>query len=99
MIRLLFLFLILCFFYNISKKETFSNCLCNCGCRNPLCKNCTRCPYCSLFARSECPTRNMSYDLRGEAYFPKRTNFPFNNSVIGPSNLRCYPKMSRQLWM
>lgn len=36
-------------------------------------------------ARVECPTRNMSYDLRGEAHFPPRTNFPFDNSEIGPS--------------
>lgn len=43
-------------------------------------------------SRIECPTRNMSYDLRGEAYFPPRTNFPFDNSEIGPSNQRCYPK-------
>lgn len=35
-------------------------------------------------ARVECPTRNMSYDLRGEAHFPPRTNFPFDNSEIGP---------------
>lgn len=34
--------------------------------------------------RVECPTRNMSYDLRGEAHFPSRTNFPFDNSEIGP---------------
>jgi hypothetical protein len=42
--------------------------------------------------RVECSTRNMSYDLRGEAYFPPRTNFPFDNSELGPSNQRCYPK-------
>jgi hypothetical protein len=35
-------------------------------------------------SRIECPTRNMSYDLRGEAHFPPRTNFPFDNSEIGP---------------
>lgn len=35
-------------------------------------------------SRVECPTRNMSYDLRGEAHFPSRTNFPFDNSEIGP---------------
>ena len=43
-------------------------------------------------SRVECPTRNMSYDLRGEAYFPSRTNFPFDNSEIGPNNQHCYPK-------
>ena len=42
--------------------------------------------------RVECPTRNMSYDLRGEAHFPSRTNFPFDNSEIGPNNQHCYPK-------
>ena len=46
-------------------------------------------------SRIECPTRNMSYDIRGEEYFPLRTNFPFDNSVIGPSNRRCYP---RRFW-
>lgn len=30
------------------------------------------------------PTRNMSYDLRGEAYKLKKENFPFENSAIGP---------------
>ena len=35
-------------------------------------------------SRIEYPTRNMSYDLRGEAHFPPRTNFPFDNSEIGP---------------
>ena len=44
------------------------------------------------FGNTECPTRNMSYDLRGEAFFPERTNYPFNTSVIGPSNKNCYPK-------
>jgi hypothetical protein len=95
MYRLLLIFLILCIFYYFSifrKKETFNNCLCNCGCKNLGCEKCNKCPYCSFFTRSECPTRNMSYDLRGEAYFPKKINFPFNNQVIGPSNLRCYPK-------
>jgi hypothetical protein len=40
-------------------------------------------------SRFEYPTRNMSYDLRGDAYFPPRTNFPFDNSEIGPSNHNC----------
>ena len=34
--------------------------------------------------RFEFPTRNMSYDLRGEAYYPPRVLFPFDNSEIGP---------------
>ena len=29
-----------------------------------------------------CPRRNMSYDLRGEAYYPPIINFPFRNSEI-----------------
>lgn len=45
-------------------------------------------------ARVECPTRNMSYDLRGEAHFPPRTNFPFDNSEIGPNNQHCYSSPS-----
>jgi hypothetical protein len=81
MFRLLFTFLILWVLYKLqtTAQEQFRN---NCWCG--------RCPLCR--SRSECPTRNMSYDLRGEAYFPLRTNFPFDNSVIGPSNRRCYPK-------
>jgi len=39
-------------------------------------------------SRVEYPTRNMSYDLRGEAHFPSRTNFPFDNSEIGPNPLK-----------
>lgn len=35
------------------------------------------------FTRLECPTRNMSYDLRGEAYYPPRTYYPFMGSEIG----------------
>lgn len=27
-------------------------------------------------------TRNMSYDLRGEAYFPQKSNLLFNNSEL-----------------
>jgi hypothetical protein len=30
------------------------------------------------------PTRNMSYDLRGEEYFPPLLNLPFDNSSIEP---------------
>jgi hypothetical protein len=30
------------------------------------------------------PTRNMSYDLRGEAYYPSLLNLPFDNSSITP---------------
>lgn len=81
---LIFTVLILFTFYYLTTKETFQS-TCNCG-RS----SCSTCSTCS--SRSECPTRNMSYDLRGEAYFPPRTNFPFDNSVIGPSNSRCYPK-------
>lgn len=32
------------------------------------------------------PTRNMSYDIRGEAYFPPFLNLPFNNTNIEPLN-------------
>jgi hypothetical protein len=90
---LIFTILILFIFYFLTTKETFEsiyNCKCGCGCRRFGCQKCSNCPTC--YSRSECPTRNMSYDLRGEAYFPPRTNFPFDNSVIGPSNRRCYPK-------
>ena len=45
-------------------------------------------------SRMECSTRNMSYDLRGEAYFPPLTNFPFDNSELGPGKSGCYPKKS-----
>lgn len=30
------------------------------------------------------PTRNMSYDLRGEAYYPPLLNLPFDNTSIRP---------------
>lgn len=30
------------------------------------------------------PTRNMSYDLRGEEYYPPLLNLPFDNSSIAP---------------
>lgn len=95
MIRLVILFFILCFLYNLGKKETFCGGGCGtggCGCGRRC--NCGRpgCPFCN---RTNCPTRNMSYDLRGEAFFPERTNFPFDNSVIGPSNRGCYPKSIR----
>lgn len=97
MFQLLLLFLTMYLLCALSKKETFNDlpCNCRCGCRRPGCTRCFRCPFCSQFTRSECPTRNMSYDLRGEAYFPQRRNFPFDNSVIGPNNSRCYPRMRR----
>jgi len=44
---LIFIVLILFTFYYLTAKETFQS-TCNCG----------RC-----YSRSECPTRNMSYDL------------------------------------
>ena len=37
-----------------------------------------------LATRTLLPTRNMSYDLRGEAYFPPRVQWNFMNSAIGP---------------
>ncbi len=37
-----------------------------------------------MATRSRCPTRNMSYDLRGDAYFPARVEVNFMNSSIGP---------------
>lgn len=30
------------------------------------------------------PTRNMSYDLRGEVCYPQLLNLPFDNSSIAP---------------
>ena len=95
---LIFTVLILFTFYFLTTtKETFKSTYnCDCGCGRLSCQKCNRCPTC--YKQSECPTRNMSYDLRGEAYFPPRTNFPFDNSIIGPSNRRCYPnKTSLQL--
>jgi len=88
MFRLLFIFLILWALYKLqtTTQEQFYN---NCGCG--------RCSLCRMFYRSECPTRNMSYDIRGEAYFPLRRNFPFDNSVIGPGNRGCYPKRIMEL--
>lgn len=34
-------------------------------------------------SRIQCPTRNMSYDLRGEAYYPPRDIDTWNQSTIG----------------
>lgn len=34
--------------------------------------------------RMRCPTRNQSYDLRGEAAILPRTELPTNNSGFGP---------------
>jgi hypothetical protein len=87
---LIFTVLILFIFYYLTTKESFQS-TCNCGrCSTLNAERVSGQGTCS--SRSECPTRNMSYDLRGESYFPPRTNFPFDNSVIGPSNSRCYPK-------
>lgn len=36
--------------------------------------------------RMQCPTRNQSYDLRGEATVIQRTQLPFNNSGFGALN-------------
>lgn len=38
------------------------------------------------FTRLRCPTRNMSYDLRGEAYYPPRDANVWMNSEIGVVN-------------
>lgn len=38
--------------------------------------------------RVNCPTRNMSYDLRGEAYYPSRILTPYMYSTIGPNDPR-----------
>ena len=81
MIRIFLIFLVLWLFYNSWTSDVENFCP---GIR------CRGCPMC--LSRTECPTRNMSYDIRGEAYFPLRRNFPFDNSVLGPSNCRCYPK-------
>lgn len=49
-----------------------------------------RSPLVEMFAlstRLSCPTRNMSYDLRGEAYYPPRPLIPTGLSplpTIGP---------------
>jgi hypothetical protein len=42
--------------------------------------------FCGEHTRINCPTRNMSYDLRGEAAYPKRAILPFMYSTIGPTN-------------
>lgn len=39
--------------------------------------------------RMNCPTRNMSYDLRGEAAYPPRRIVPFLYSTIGPEDPAC----------
>lgn len=37
-----------------------------------------------LGTRINRPTRNMSYDLRGEVCYPPLLNLPFDNSSIAP---------------
>jgi len=34
--------------------------------------------------RSLCPTRNMSYDIRGDPVIQPRVEYAFNNSEVGP---------------
>ena len=36
-------------------------------------------------SRDTCPTRNQSYDIRGDIPI-SRSDFPINNSEIGPQN-------------
>jgi hypothetical protein len=36
-------------------------------------------PYIGEYTRIEHPTRNMSYDIRGEECYPQLLNLPFNN--------------------
>ncbi len=38
----------------------------------------------NMGTRFECPTRNQSYDLRGDPYAIPRTDLPHNNSGFGP---------------
>lgn len=38
----------------------------------------------NMGTRMDCPTRNQSYDLRGEAAIVERNPFPINNSGFGP---------------
>jgi hypothetical protein len=36
--------------------------------------------------RMTCSTVNMSYDLRGDILLPRKTDWIFNNSEIGPQD-------------
>lgn len=42
-------------------------------------------PIFGFASRINRPTRNMSYDLRGEEYYPPLLNLPFDNSSISPN--------------
>lgn len=35
-------------------------------------------------SRFDCPTRNQSYDIRGDIYIPARENYTWLNTSIGP---------------
>jgi len=43
--------------------------------------------------RMTCPTRHMSYDLRLDVLLPRKTDWIFNNSEIGPQDpIECSKK-------
>ena len=47
--------------------------------------------------RMACPTRNQSYDLRGEAAIIPRTELPTNNSGFGPLDPSACPHNGVQI--
>jgi hypothetical protein len=54
----------------------------------------------TAYTRLECPTRNSFYGLQGEAAFPKRRNFAFGNSAIGPMDpARCVWRPSTEFFV
>lgn len=51
----------------------------------------------NIGTRMQCPTRNQSYDLRGEAAILPRTEMPINNSGFGPLNPNDCPRNSVEI--
>lgn len=40
----------------------------------------------SISTRTKCPTRNSSYDIRGEEYYPPHYDYLMSSSDLGPSD-------------
>lgn len=50
----------------------------------------------AMASRDMCPTRNQSYDIRGDPLSIPRTEWPLNNSTIGAVDSSLCPMRSLQ---
>lgn len=39
-----------------------------------------------IATRTKCPTRNMDYDIRGEAYYPPIKDYLLSSTELGPQD-------------